>query len=180
MDVKESKGEWTAWVVGLRTAKPDREPGGHEDRRARNRGVWEQWSPGRMGAGRGEGEGLVVTAEPRESDIPWLPVARKAPRAPGLSTLVDLPLLRGLSQALLSTDLILGDPAHLDPLQATEEKQDFRNNSGQHLKHSTPPPQLQHPGAGLCHLGCDSVTGRCKVWEEDVPLSCSLSRPRLP
>lgn len=66
MDVKESKAEWTAWVVGLRPAKPDREPGGHEDRRARNRGVWEQWSPGRMGAGRWEGEGLVITAEPRE------------------------------------------------------------------------------------------------------------------
>lgn len=34
MDRKESKGEWTAWVVGLSPAKPDREPGGLEDRRA--------------------------------------------------------------------------------------------------------------------------------------------------
>lgn len=66
--MNESKREWTAWVVRLRPAKPDRELGGREDTRARNRGVWEQLSPGRMGSGRWEG--LVVIVEPRESDVP--------------------------------------------------------------------------------------------------------------
>lgn len=154
MDVKESKGEWTAWVVGLRPAKPDREPGGREDRRAQNRGVWEQLSPGRMGAGRWEGEGLVVIAEPRESDVPWLPVARKAPRAPGLSTLVVSLLLRGLSQALLSTALIRGDPAHLAPPQAMEEKQDFINNPGDSTLNIAPLP----------HRSCNTQGQGCAIW----------------
>lgn len=94
---------------------------------------------GSRGGGRWEGEGLVVIAEPRESDVPWLPVARKAPHVPSLSTLVVPPLLRGLSQALLSIDLILGDPAHLAAPQATE-KQDFINNPGDNTLNIAPPP----------------------------------------
>lgn len=92
-----------------------------------------------MGGERWEGEGLVVIAEPRESDVPWLAVARKAPRVPSLSTLVVPPLLRGLSQALLSLALILGDPALLAAPQATE-KQDFINNPGGNTLNIVPLP----------------------------------------
>lgn len=118
----ESKGERSGWVVELRPAQLDREPGGHEDRRTGSQedmrtggpgtGGGEQLSPGSVGGGRWEGEGQAASAEPRENDVPWPPVARKAPCVPSLSTLVipspqSTPALHGFDSG--------GNSAHLAP-----------------------------------------------------------------